>query len=220
MSDVLFQIGDRNYDTDSARAKIENQDQHIGNLEQENQELRQQVEKHMEALAGITTKGNNEEPTEPPAQNPSVVSAEDIARIVQEQLSALNQKSTVQKNASLVESSLTEKFGTQEAAASALQDKAKELGLSGTTVDKLVEESPAVILGWFGETSSNNMPSMPSTSRNTLAMQSSQTAVEKGSWAWWQNVKADDPKFYSSPKAYRQRMSDAERLGREKFFGK
>lgn len=220
MSEVLFTVQDRSYDADTARVKIENQDQHIGTLEQENEELRQQVEKHMESLAQIATKGASEEPTEPQSPQPTAAAlgAEDIARIVQEHLVAQQQQSVVTQNASKIETYLTDKFGDKAEAEKALLDKAKELGVTPATVDRLVAESPNLILGWFGDDSTPT-PSASQPTRNTLAFEGMQPSVEQGSWTWWKNVQREDPKFYKSPQGYRQRMQDAERLGREKFFG-
>jgi len=185
--------------------------------------MREKLTEYEDAMAKLALKEEKPESTQqsqPPTDNQGGLSADEVSRIVQEQLNAQRTQSIVQQNAAVVEDALTQRFGDAARAAEAVKTKAAELGLSVEMVDKLVAESPMAIISWFSDGSAPAPTGANVATHNSLAMQAQQATATEGTYAWWQNFRKENPKQYNSPAMTQKRMADAQRLGRETFFGK
>lgn len=215
---VLFTVADREYTAEDAQKKIENADTHIKTIEEENADLRKKVDEYMEALAK-TQELKEPEPAKPENTEPKTpgISAEEIAKIVQAQLAERETASTAEKNINAVKATMLERYGNQQSANEEFAQKAKEMGLTTDEALDLAKRSPKVVLSWFGDVSTPT-PSH-STGHNTQSVAGTTRGPKEGTWAWWQEIRKNDPKTYNSPSMARKRMQDAERLGKEGFFG-
>lgn len=212
--DSIFEIGERKYTKEDAINKITNADDHIRKIEEENSQLRIKIDEYMNVLSGLQKPKSEPQAASPPAG----LSQEEVAKLVKEQVSSLNTEQTRTANLLRVDQKLQELYGGVEAASKELLNKSQELGISLEEIKRLSEEAPAAVLSWFKAPAVPNSPSA-GTGRNTSAVFASQQGAVEGSYAWWQELKKSDPKKYFSPQMTRQRMEDAQRLGREKFFG-
>lgn len=215
-ADSIFEIGDRKYTKDDVIKKITNADDHIRKIEEENSDLRKKMDEYMQVLAGLQKPKD-----EPPAatESPSAISQDAVAKLVKEQVNSFHTEQTRASNLSRVDNQLQELYGSVELAGKELVKKANELGLSLEQIKDLAETAPSAVLSWFSKPTTPNSASSFST-RNTEAVTGMAASVTEGSYAWWQELKKSDPRKYFSPEMTRRRMSDAERLGRDKFFGK
>lgn len=216
---VLFTIDEREYTAEDAQKKIENADSHIKTIEEENAELRKKMDEYMEALAKV--EAQKPEPAEPAKAEESSkpeLDAEAIAKLVEQVIDKRSQTSYQEDNLNTVKQTLLEQFGDEAYANEQFTEKAKDLGLTPEEAMELAKSKPKVVLNWF----KGDVPvggAAPS-GRNTQAIASVDRGNKEGTWAWWQDLRRKDPKLYDSPNMARRRMQDAERLGREGFFGK
>lgn len=215
-SSTFLVVGDQTFaDENAVVTKLTHQDTHISKIEQENAEMRQKLDVYMEAAAK-QAKGNTENVTDDATAPASTggLGAEDVARIVREQLEVAAAQNQYQANSQTIESTLAQTLGSEEAAKTALDAKAAELGVSPEVLEQLKQQSPKAVLGWFG--GNQQAPIAPTTgSRNSTAIGAGQPA--DGSWAYWQSLRKTDQQSYFSPENTLKRMNDAARLG-DKFF--
>lgn len=213
--DVVLVVGDRQYTKEDLQNKIVNADSHIEKIESENADMRKKIDEYMEVLSKLKDTPTTSEPkTDTP--NTKGLTPEEVAEIVEQQLKTRSTVETQQNNLLDVNQKLVTKFGSVEAAKQAFTDKAKELGMSFDKFKELASESPAAVMQFFNtQTSTTNSTT---TTHNTNAVSANSGAAEEGTWTWWQEKRKNNPDWYYSPKATRQRMVDAERLGRDKFF--
>jgi len=209
-------VGDQTFANEEAVVtKIAHQENHISTIETENAEMRKKLEVFMEAAAE-KAKGTTENVT-PEATAPEStggLGADDVARIVKEQMEVLAAQNQYQANSQTVESTLAQKLGSEEAAKSALEAKATELGVQKEVLEQLKQQSPGAVLGWFGDSQPANVVST-TPGRNSAAIGLGQPA--EGTFAHWQQMRKSDPTSYFSPSNTMKRMKDHERLG-DKFF--
>lgn len=210
----IFEIGERKFTKEDAIKKITNADDHIRKIEEDNAELRRKIDEYMGVLAGL------QKPTSEPQtpSTPAGLSPEEVAKLVKEQVSSFNTEQTRTANLMRVDQQLQETFGGVEAAGKELLRKSQELGISLEEIKRLSEQAPEAVLSWFKTPVAPNSPNAGG-SRNTMAILAGQGGAMEGSYPWWQELKKSDPKKYFSPAMTRKRMEDAQRLGREKFFG-
>jgi len=209
-------VGDQTFANEEAVVtKLSHQDSHISKVEAENADMRKKLDVYMEAAAN-SAKGTTEKvtPDATAAEPTAGLGAEEVARIVKEQIETMSAQSQYQANSQTIESTLAQELGSEEAAKTALEAKATELGVSKEVLETLKQQSPKAVLGWFGKT-----PQAPITSttpnRNSAAIGTGQPA--EGSWEYWKQLRKTNSDDYFSPATTMRRMKDAERLG-DKFF--
>jgi hypothetical protein len=119
-------------------------------LEAEVTQLREQVAQAkgvQEVVDKLTNRQNEQQQGNQPA---AALSAEDIAKLITQQLSQGKVAETQQANALAVDTALKEKFGTEASNQVAL--KAHELGMSPQELGVLAEKNPKMVLQLFGTT--------------------------------------------------------------------
>ena len=149
--------GEQKYKTveDAVKALAASQ-AHIKTLEQEREAQRVEAEKLREVAKKVEsideviqklTANNERSNTEKETPSVGGLSADAVAKIVQEQLTEAEKKLTAQTNAQVVQKALTDKFGdkTKEMVAK----KAAELGSTPEQLGKLAIENPSLVLALF-----------------------------------------------------------------------
>ena len=205
---TLFTVGERSYDADSARTKIENADQFIETLkgekdelatqyaalQQQNAQLAAQVEQSTkldEALTMFNQQQQQPTPATPEVETPSLdVEAlkqqlmGDVLAQVQAQEAAKVQKSNFDNSIAAAQKA----FGTDMS--TKLQERGAQLGMDANAIDQLAKTQPAVFNELF-------IPKAPTTSASpdgTFSQgQPSSASLENVLDDW-----GDSDKFWSS----------------------
>jgi hypothetical protein len=164
----LFHVGEgRKYSTiDELDKAYGHANEHIGKVEEENEQLREQlsaltekasaVERVLEALNGKKGEDNSDD------QQNENQSQKPVEEVVAEVLSQREKQSTSQKNAESVRTSLAAKFGDK--AAEVYAAKGKELNVD---LDTLAMQSPAAVLALFGASQVPTQQAAPASQVNT-----------------------------------------------------
>jgi len=201
---------------EAALKSIPHAQTHISRLEQETADLRARHVDVDEVLANMG-KGSSQVDTT------STIDENTVADRVIAKLSAKEQETVKATNLTLASDKLAQKAGSIDAAAILIVEKARELGLHPTDLQRLAEKSPTAFLAYFNETLPKTTDKMPLSTGgiNTEALAHSGTRVEEGTYAWYsEQRKTKGDKWYFSEATTKARTKDADRLGNAKFFGK
>lgn len=210
-AEELFSVGERKYNVDTAKVKIENADKHIKTLEQENAELRDKANKAVtmeQVLEAI------KQPTDTSRETPAL-SQEDLASIVDERLSAKDAATRAEENRMKAGKVMVEKFG--EKAKEVMLKTGEGLGLGPETLQSIAEKSPTAFLKLFETAETASASTSSAGTINTEAIGVSDP--NQGTYAWYEKMRKENPKLYRSTKVQNQMFKDAERMGQEKFMG-
>lgn len=116
----------------------------------------------------------------------------------------LKEKEKQEANYSVVKAKLTEKYGSNYK--DVLSKQMEDLGLSADEVDTMARRNPTVFIKAFG------LDQKPSDSYQPPVRSSTQgfapTSGKKRTWAWYQELKKNQPKVYHDPKTNQQMMAD------------
>ena len=118
------------------------------------------------------------------------------------------QQGFAKSNIALVESELEKSYGTE--AASAVQQKASELGLPMAELQGMAAKSPSAFMQLMGKPAPQLSPIIQGSIRTEgSTMQASSTQ----DFAFYQKLRRENSKLYYKPSTQRQMMADADRLG-------
>ena len=158
LSTITNEDGKQKYDTvDKALEALKHSQDFIPTLQQEKAALETQVAQLSEQVAqnkGVQdvvnelTNRQNEQQTD--TSQPASFTAEDVAKLVDQQLNRRTQADTQKANATQVHEALVAQFGTEASAKVAA--KAKELGTTPEQLGTLAADSPNMVLALFGNT--------------------------------------------------------------------
>tara|TARA_R110002012_G_scaffold319825_1_gene541483 strand:+ start:12174 stop:12884 length:711 start_codon:yes stop_codon:yes gene_type:complete len=140
---------------------------------------------------------------------PPQVAPEDIESLVNKTLLAREHQSKLEANIASVNVVLDKEYGT-EAEAKVLE-VASNLGMSKDNLQKLAAESPDAFLQLMGKKREAS-PTIPSSEVNTSNLNPNQR-----DFAYYNKLRKESPKSFSSPSIQRQMMEDKAKLG-DKFF--
>lgn len=207
-------------------AKV-NADLHIKTLEANNAEIRQM---YMEAKDELTAKAkwdeyldrlNSNKPiNDQVAQTPAnEVKTEPldlmkIEELVQKKIQETEIQRKETDNFNQVQNKLKERFGDNYA--NVLQDQQAALGLSKEEINSLAKKSPEAFFRVLGLNNSQgeNFTSPP---RSDVRNNSFAPKTEKRNMAYYQNLKASNPKLYLDPKIQSQMEKDSQAMGMDFF---
>jgi len=212
----LIGEGKKYSNLEAALKSIPHAQKHIKQLEEETADLRARKVDVEEILANMSKGSTSGDET-------TQIDENTVADRVIAKLTAKDQEAVKANNLQLASDTLATKVGGIDAAAKLIVAKAKELGLAPTDLQRLAEKSPTAFLAYFNETlpNTNDRAPMSGGKINSEAFAANAARVEEGTYAWYQaQRKTKGDNWYFSEAATRQRTKDADRLGREKFFGK
>jgi len=207
---TLFVVGEREYDLNSAKTKIENADTHIKKIEEENADLRGKLEKAKSVEDVLEAMNKNRQPAQDQT-NP--VNTDDLTSLVERTLENTLRKSTAKQNLNEVESEMKKAFGDK--AEEVYKSKAQQLGFSAKTMQEMASQSPQGFMALFKEQPSET-PAAPTQGSNNIDGISG--GPLKGTYAFYQQLKKDNPTQYYSGAVQAQMLKDANELGQDKFF--
>lgn len=158
---TLFTVGDRGYDVDSAKTKIEHAETFINTLkteksqmeeqnrifQQENARLQAQLEQaaKLEDALSMFNKETTNEPQTQPVETPSLDVEALKAALTQEVLAEVQAKEAAKVQGTNFETSMSaaqKAFGADMAAK--LQERGAQLGMTPQAIDNLAKTQPAV----------------------------------------------------------------------------
>lgn len=204
-----------------ARSKLES-DSFIEQLKREASELREELTRRQSAeeirtqiLEGLKNQGtpSQQPPVTPPANGTPAPKEVDIEELVKSTLAKTEAERRTQTNREIVTQRLQQKFGQD--AQIELNKIAKDLSVSLDYLERLAVESPAVFFKTVGlDQTPQQAPGTPAP-RSNQGTPPPQSGVRNH--AYYQRLKAQDPKAYFSPKVQNQMYKDALEL-RESFY--
>lgn len=140
----------RKYKDDEALAKgYANADEMIEQLKEENAKLRNQVESSETVTNAIDKSKVQDEVKKDVIPESNNLSEDAINQIVESKLAERNAKATAQNNLANVAQSLVNTYGDMDKAKEALENKAKELGMTPDEITKIAMKSPQAALAFF-----------------------------------------------------------------------
>jgi hypothetical protein len=208
-----------------AKGKLE-ADKFIEQMKQENAALKEDLEKQAYKL-GVTTKmeemasapttelldpNNNNSGTTNTANTQPSSSEADIESLVEQTLRKREQEGVAKNNIAIVESELAQAYGTE--AASAVQNKANELGLPMSELQGMAAKSPAAFMQLMGRSAPKTSPLVQGSIRTEG---STMQASSEKDFAFYQKLRRENSTEYYKPSTQRQMMADADRLG-DRFY--
>ena len=208
----------RKYKTQEELAKAYmNADEHISKLTEENRELREQVAsgKTIDSVLERIEANRREQGDTTPVQSKGV-SAEDIAKIVEQTITGRETERTRKANQTKADQMLKSKYGEKagEVYRAALTSPAKAKAL-----EELASVDPDAFMQLFKEEPYKGNPSDSSNTRGEGAQQhQTQSAAQPGTKAYYDEMRRKDPqKFWLS-----QTQTEMHRLAQQdpnKFWG-
>lgn len=207
-----------------AKGKLES-DEFISNLEKQNEELRAELGKQdyaSELLKQLQTK--NETPTagsmvgdngSTEQENTTPQFSEDeLKALVVSTLEATNADAVRKNNIDVVNSKLTEMYGTE--VDKVMDKRSVELGMTKDRLKELAAESPVAFMQLVGgeapkQEANPVTKGTINTSVDSFTMQSGER-----NWNYYQELRRKDRRAYFSPAVQKQMMQDKMRLG-DKF---
>lgn len=216
------------YESDSdmykaiARGKVE-ADKYVDHLKARHDELRQdwsklreeynagpKLKEYLDQLVARQSQNDHVTPLVEDVKQP-VFDPNEIEKILETKLSAREQLRKEEANYKLVESKLTEHYGSNYQ--SVLKQQVDQLGLDKDFVNELARKHPSVLfrtLGLDGKKVDNfQVPPMSSQRIDPFAPTTKRTN------AYYQKLRKENPTAYRSPKIQDQMFKDAVALGDE-----
>lgn len=141
--------------------------QQLSTLQQEKESLTQELGKResVEEVVQRLTASKDEEPKETPP-TPSL-DEQTVEQLVTTLLDKRSAASKAEDNFNTVQSKLIEKFGSASDASSAIQAKAKELGMATEDLGNLAKEKPSLVLELFKTSEKQSTPNPTSGGHKT-----------------------------------------------------
>lgn len=186
-------------------------DAHIATLERTLAEMRVELQtrKTAEELIHKISLANKQDPSsgrDPPVLenevlNKSGLSAEDVEKMLLER----EMKRTRDNNLNETSQKLREVYGDN--AASTIQAKAQELGVSSDYLKSLAQDSPKVFISLFGKVPESTKE--PFNAPPKSGIRTSSTAADTGEkWSDFQKTKRENPNLYWSV-GYQRKLTEA-----------
>ncbi len=147
----------------------------------------------------------------PKNETPAKPAADDLDSRINEALQKTQRETLVRQNQEIVLLELLKLYGTEEKANEVIRAKAKDLGVSVQFLQSVATQSPKAFFAQLGVNASNETQRNASPSRgevNAAALGLS-TGVQPGSYEFYENIRATDPRRYFTPKVQNQLMQDA-----------
>ncbi len=195
---------------DLARAKI-NSDNFIEQLKEEPKQLREDLNRLASELELL--KKVNGAPTAQSQGNTTPVETPkdqefDLDARIRESLQKVSSEEKARNNLAQVNDAMVKLYGDASKAHEVLSTKAQELGVGVEFLKDIAARSPTAFFQTVGIQESPRSEQVGNRSTvNTGA--TSQTGIKANTYAWYQQLRKDNPVLYNSPKMKNQMMKDA-----------
>lgn len=206
-----------------AKGKLE-ADQYIDELKAQLEEYKGLANKNAkveELISKMEKKAAETTPATPPSnveggtkdsETKSDFGEDKIQSLVEKTLTERERQNTVKQNLDQVESHLNEMFGTE--AASNVDKKAKELGLTKERLEEIASESPSAFFALIGEKAPEFKP-LTQGSIRTESVNTQQSGRKDN--AYYSKLRRENPRLFHSPATQEEMMQSRMKLG-EAFY--
>jgi hypothetical protein len=200
-------VGDgKKYKSPEELAKgYQNADQYINQMQTENEQLRGELDKRLNAedMVDRIKREHEELQASMKAQENTTPQLDEkaLSDLISQTLDQKNTQKVAQDNIQAVDSKMKELFGTDKAS-EILQTKSKELNLSVEYLAEVAAKSPDGFYSLLGIGRDKTItPSITASTTNTeaVAKVNSIGAVEADTWNSFESLRRSDPKKYYTP---------------------
>jgi len=212
---------------EDALRSVPHAQKHIDQLEKSYAKLKEEFDKAQSAaeqaakldeITELLKQGATKPTPSDNSEESKGVTPEALEELIKSRVPEYIERATTQKqqetNVQAVQSHLVERFGGEQAARKALEEKATELGISLTDMKDMAAKSPKAVLAYFPTQGQPNRGMQ--SSANTEAMSATSSARE-GTWAFYETLRKTDPKTYWKPATQQRLMKDRAEKG-EAFY--
>lgn len=140
---------------------------------------------------------------------------ESLKSLIEETLTQREQQNSRQQNLSFADKKLEELYGTE--AASTVEQRSKELGMSKDRLTEIASESPTAFFKLIGEEVKREPNPVTGGTVNTSAQGFANQSNQQRNFSYYQKMRREDPRNYYSPKVQNQMLQDRTKLG-EDFY--
>lgn len=208
--------------SDMAKGKVL-ADQYIEDLKRKldaaNQELnkRQSLEEFKTEIEALRRQAADPAPRIDPPVNTEAnkVDASNIKSVLDELLTEREARRAAETNLERVDRVFKEQLGDQ--AKIALQNKAKELGMSVQDLKAIAVRSPDALFRLVGLTDAPRQPVAPAVPQSTVGIRSNAPVGGARGASYYERLRQSDPKKYFTYEIEKQMTFDMQTLGIEKF---
>jgi len=159
-------------------------------------------------LASSANNQNANEDTDQPKYNPK-----DVEDMVLNKIEERENSKRQGENLTIVRNKLTERFGKNYQ--NVLKEQAETLGLSPDDLNALARKSPNAFLRTLGLDRQEVVDNFQTPPRSREFSGSFKPTVQKRTWAYYQNMKKENPSLYQKPETAVQMQQDYIQLGDE-----
>ena len=200
-------VGDgKKYKSPEELAKgYQNADQYINQMQTENEQLRGELDKRLNAedMVDRIKREHEELQASMKAQENTTPQLDEkaLSDLISQTLDQKNTQKVAQDNIQAVDSKMKELFGTDKAS-EILQTKSKELNLSVEYLAEVAAKSPDGFYSLLGIGRDKTItPSITASTTNTeaVAKVNSLGSIEADTWNSFESIRRSDPKKYYSP---------------------
>ena len=205
----------KKFDSVEALAKGKKEaDEHIINLQREQKELREELDKR---LSAEDTAARLQEKTKNSQENTTQASASEVSDLVKKTIQEMTDKERSEANINKADAVLAEKYG--EKRAEIVKAKAVELGVTIEFLEQTAATSPNAFLGMIGESMPAPAPAAAATegSVNTDALSQINTGAKADTYKSFEELRRANPKEYFKPETQNRMMKLAAEQG-ESFY--
>ena len=191
---------------DEAFKGLHNANAHIGRLETENAELREQAAKAKtadELLAAIRERDTDSDDKVPPSNTVGV------RAVVREELRASQEGNTRQTNILAASDKMKEVYGSE--ATVKLKEKAAELNMSIEDMMNVAAKSPSGFMTWFQPRA--DQQSQPTLQGDRKNLGDDSTSAKVGTYKHYQKMRKENPGLYNQPATQMEMHDNASKLG-------
>lgn len=196
----------------------------IDQLKEEQKQLREDLEKakyEREVLERLGAKakptggeGGQDKASTSATDNQAGASVDDIKKLVLEAMTERERAATTDENLRNTDAQLQKLFGTD--ADAQVEKRREELGLTKERLTEIAAESPSAFLALMGKAPEKQTNKLVSGSVNTTA-ESFTSNGSKRDWAYYNQLRRENPRLYYKPATQNQMATDRLTLG-ESFF--
>lgn len=148
------------------------------------------------------TRDNTTDADNKPAYDPR-----EVESLITSKYQEFETQKTAQQNFRLVQDKLQERFGDNYS--SVVKQQMENLGLTREFVDELARKHPQVLLKTLGVYEQGNPDTFQSPARSSVRNDHFAPRTPKRDWAYYENMRKNNPALYTDPKTQLQMHEDA-----------
>lgn len=193
-------------------------DQHIKNLEEQINGLREDLDKKLNAEQVLEEMKKRQAEDQMGNTSPSLGEA-DVKDLIKNTLVETEAERIAAGNLALVDAKVTEVYGDK--GPEVIERKAKELGMSKDELAALAQKSPSAFFAATGLNQTKPVDGVATSKGtvNTANMSFNNSGPQEGTWEYYQELRASNKRKYWSPEVQKQLIKDRETKG-EAFYGR